>query len=326
MDAQIGRTNARNLSSTLCAQDGMIGPGFVGEYVMRLDDEEESVNFEDRTGNRGGGDFGFPMGGGGLPLGRSMGCGTLAIVIIVALVFGVNPMQILGGDMTGTAPHQQQAPATVGQSTLDPQVKSVVLKVLGSTERRWADIFAKDGQRYRPTRLVLYSGSGQSGCGSAQSAMGPFYCPADESIYLDTDFFGELANRFGAGGDFVAAYVIAHEVGHHVQKLTGVADQMQAAQQRANTAQGNKLQVAMELQADCYAGVWANNDTNLMEPGDAEEGLRAAHQIGDDVLQRAAQGVVVEASFTHGSAEQRMTWLKKGLETGDPQQCETFGR
>ncbi len=292
---------------------------------MRLDDEEESVNFEDRTGNRGGG-FGFPMGGGGLQLGRSMGCGTLAIVIVVALIFGVNPMQILGGDMTGSAPHQRQGPATAAQSTLDPQVKSVVLKVLGSTERRWTEIFAKEGQRYRPTKLVLYSGSDQSGCGSARSAMGPFYCPADEGIYLDTDFFDELANRFGAGGDFAAAYVIAHEVGHHVQKLTGVADQVQEAQQRASKVEGNQLQVAMELQADCYAGVWAKNDTNLMEPGDAEEGLRAAHQIGDDVLQRAAQGVVVESSFTHGSAEQRMTWLKKGLQTGDPAQCDTFRR
>jgi len=156
--------------------------------------------------------------------------------------------------------------------------------------------------------------------------MGPFYCPADEGVYLDTDFYGELSQRFGAAGDFAQAYVIAHEVGHHIQKLTGVADQVQAAQQRASRTQGNQLQVAMELQADCYAGVWAAQNRERMEPGDVEEGLRAAHQIGDDVLQRASQGVVIPESFTHGSAEQRMAWLKKGLETGDPDQCDTFGR
>ena len=296
---------------------------------MRLDDEQESGNFEDRTGqSSGGGGFRFPMGGGGgLPIGGRMGCGTLIIVIIAALVFGINPMQILGGDpggTTGSSPQSQTSGAT-GQSTLDPQIKSTMLKVLGSTERRWTDMFAKSGTQYRPPTLVFYSRNNQSGCGAAQSAMGPFYCPADEKIYLDTDFFGELANRFGAGGDFAAAYVIAHEVGHHVQQLTGVADRVQKEQQRASQVQGNRLQVAMELQADCYAGVWARNDTNLIESGDIEEGLRAAHQIGDDVLQKASQGVVVEAAFTHGSAEQRMTWLKRGLDSGDPAQCNTFG-
>ncbi len=295
---------------------------------MRLDDEQESGNFEDRTGQSSGGGFRFPMGGGGgLPIGGRMGCGTLIIVIIAALVFGINPMQILGGDpsgTTGSSPQSQTSNAT-GQSTLDPQIKSTMLKVLGSTERRWTDMFAKSGTQYRPPTLVFYSRSNQSGCGAAQSAMGPFYCPADEKIYLDTDFFGELANRFGAGGDFAAAYVIAHEVGHHVQQLTGVADRVQKEQQRASQVQGNRLQVAMELQADCYAGVWARNDTNLIESGDIEEGLRAAHQIGDDVLQKASQGVVVEAAFTHGSAEQRMTWLKRGLDSGDPAQCNTFG-
>ena len=156
--------------------------------------------------------------------------------------------------------------------------------------------------------------------------MGPFYCPADEGIYLDTSFYDELSQRFGASGDFAQAYVIAHEYGHHIQKLTGVADQVQAAQQRASRTQGNQLQVAMELQADCYAGVWASLNKDRMEPGDVEEGLRAAHQIGDDVLQRQSQGIVVPESFTHGSAEQRMTWLKKGLQTGDPEQCDTFRR
>ena len=293
---------------------------------MRLDDEQESTNFEDRTGQRGGGRFGFPAGGGGgLPISGRMGCGTLAIVIIAALVFGVNPMQILGGDPSGVGTTPQiQSGATAEGSTLNPQVKSVVLKVLGSTERRWSDLFRSSGNPYRAPKLVFYSENNQSGCGAAQSAMGPFYCPADEGIYLDTEFFGELAQRFGAGGDFAAAYVIAHEVGHHVQKLTGVADQVQRAQQRASQTQGNRLQVAMELQADCYAGVWARNDTNLLETGDIEEGLRAAEAIGDDRLQRASQGVVVPESFTHGSSQQRMAWLKRGLDSGDPAQCDTF--
>lgn len=291
---------------------------------MRLDDEQESSNFEDRTGQRGGG-FGFPGGGGGLPVSGRMGCGTIVIIAIAALIFGVNPMQIIGGgEMVGSTP-QIQTGGSNAQSTLDPQVKSAVLKILGSTERRWTDLFGRNNVGYRAPKLVFYSGSNQSGCGAAQSAMGPFYCPADEGIYLDTEFFGELANRFGAGGDFAAAYVIAHEVGHHVQKLTGVADQVQNAQARASRVEGNRLQVAMELQADCYAGVWARNDTNLLEAGDIEEGLRAAEAIGDDRLQRASQGVVVPESFTHGSSAQRMAWLKRGLDSGDPAQCNTFG-
>jgi uncharacterized protein len=293
---------------------------------MRLDDEQESTNFEDRTGRRSGG-FGFPRGGGGgLPVTGKAGCGTILVVLIAALVFGVNPSTILGD---GVMPTQQEQPGPAqsgasGQSTIDPKVRSIVLKVLGSTERRWTEMFAAAGQKYRPTTLVFYTNNDRSGCGSAQAAMGPFYCPADEGIYLDVSFFNELAGRFGAGGDFAAAYVIAHEVGHHIQKLTGVADQVRQKQARVSEVQGNQLQVRMELQADCYAGVWAARDTNLMEPGDAEEGLRAAQAIGDDVLQKRSQGYVVESAFTHGSAEQRMRWLKRGLETGDPEQCDTF--
>ncbi len=295
---------------------------------MRLDDEAESVNFEDRTGDRVGGGFGFPGGGGGMQMGRSMGCGTLILVILGAVVFGMNPADILGGggQQVGQQPQvTQAAPGSgQGQSQLDPRVKKVVLQVLGSTERRWTPILAKEGVQYRPTTLVFYKDRNQSGCGSAQAAMGPFYCPADEKIYLDTSFFDELSTRFGAGGDFAAAYVIAHEVGHHIQHITGLANQVRKAQSRANETQGNQLQVRMELQADCYAGVWAANDTNLMEPGDAEEGLRAAHQIGDDVLQKQAQGFAVESSFTHGSAAQRMEALKRGLTTGDQAQCDVY--
>ena len=302
---------------------------------MRLDDEQESTNFEDRTGQSSGrrsGGFGFPgRGGGGLPVSGKAGCGTILIVVIAALVFGVNPSTMLGDGVFPTG-QEQPGPAQLGQggsnaagqSTIDPKVRSIVLKVLGSTERRWTEMFAAAGQKYRPTTLVFYTDNNQSGCGAAQAAMGPFYCPADEGIYLDVNFFNELASRFGAGGDFAAAYVIAHEVGHHIQKVTGVADQVRQQQARVSEVQGNQLQVRMELQADCYAGVWAARDTNLMEPGDAEEGLRAASAIGDDVLQKKSQGYVVESAFTHGSAEQRMRWLKRGLETGDPEQCDTF--
>ena len=293
---------------------------------MRLDDMDTSdVEVDDQRGS-GGGRFGFPMGGGALPLGRSMGCGTLALVIVIALVFGVNPMQILGVDPGGlptqVAPQDQAAPA--GQGCDANAASRFSCQALKSTTLTWTALFPD--KRYRPPHIAFYSGGGQSGCGAAQSAMGPFYCPADEGIYLDTDFYGELSQRFGAAGDFAQAYVIAHEVGHHVQKLTGVAEKVQAAQQTAGRIQGNRLQVAMELQADCYAGVWAAHNRERLEPGDVQEGLRAAHQIGDDVLQRATQGVVVPESFTHGSAEQRMSWLKRGLETGDPSQCNTFGQ
>lgn len=293
---------------------------------MRLDDIDTSdVEVDDQRG-RGGGGFGFPMGSGGLPLGRSMGCGTLALVIIIALVLGVNPMQMLTGDLTMPPPAQI---SPQGQANAEPQgcdadaASRFSCRTLKSTTLTWSKLFP-EGQ-YRPPHIAFYSGGGQSGCGAAQSAMGPFYCPADEGVYLDTDFYGELSQRFGAAGDFAQAYVIAHEVGHHVQNLTGVAERVQAAQQRTSRTEGNRLQVKMELQADCYAGVWAAQNRERMEPGDVEEGLRAAHQIGDDVLQKAAQGVVIPESFTHGSAEQRMAWLKRGLESGDPGQCETFG-
>jgi uncharacterized protein len=293
---------------------------------MRLDDEAESINFEDRTGDRSGsGGFGFPGGGGGMQMGRSMGCGSLIIVILGALLFNVDLSGVLGGgQQVGQQPQQTQRSAPQGQSQLDPSVKEMVRKVLGSTERRWTDIFAKEGLQYSPTTLVFYKDRVQSGCGSATSDAGPFYCPADKQIYLDVGFFQEMSNRFGASGDFAAAYVIAHEVGHHIQNITGLAAKVRQAQSGVSQTQGNQLQVRMELQADCYAGVWAANDTNLLESGDVEEGLRAAHQIGDDVLQKQAQGFAVESSFTHGSAAQRMEALKRGLTTGDQAQCDVY--
>ena len=292
---------------------------------MRLDGEDESNNIEDARGQGGG--FRLPGGGGGgLSFGGGrMGCGGLVVVIVLALVFGVNPMTLLGGG--GGAPVQQQ----IGQPQMDeaPRAPSetdrFVAKVLSTTERTWGEIFpAEVGEAYREPKLVLFSDSVRSGCGAAQSAMGPFYCPADQKIYLDQSFFDELSRRFGAPGDFAAAYVIAHEVGHHVQKLLGISDQVSAAQDRASRTQGNALSVRLELQADCLAGVWANKNQTLLEPGDVEEAMRAATAIGDDTLQKAAQGVVVPESFTHGSSAQRTKWFMQGMRDGTIAGCDTF--
>lgn len=295
---------------------------------MRLDDERESSNFEIQQGRSG---LGGGLGGGNLlgmllPLiGSRFGCGGIAVVLIVMLVMsGGGGLGTLLNGLTGggaMAPHEQTAPRTPGELS---EIQRISLKVLGSTERRWEEIFAADGSTYPPPTLVFYSRNGMSGCGAAQSAMGPFYCPADRKIYLDTEFFREMETRFNAPGDFPIGYIIAHEVGHHIQTITGKAQEVREAQQRVSREDGNALQVRMELQADCYAGVWAARDQNLMEPGDLEEGMRAAHAIGDDTLMENAGRTPVESMFTHGSAEQRMAWLKRGLDTGDPAACDTF--
>ena len=292
---------------------------------MRLDDEQESSNYEIQRGGGGMGGFGG-MGGGGnligmlLPMiGSRFGCGGIVIALAV-LAF----LQFGGGLMSGGGPvtqTEQSAPA--GEKGDLTQVQSFSLKVLHTTERVWGDIFREHGQTYQPTVLSFYSQSGRSDCGAAQSAMGPFYCPLDKKIYLDTDFFNELRQRFGAPGDFAQAYVIAHEVGHHIQDLEGTLGQVNQAQRSAGEAQANAMQVKVELQADCYAGVWGKR-TGLMEPGDMEEGLRAAQAIGDDTLQREAGQRPMPDSFTHGTSEQRMAWLRRGLETGDPASCDTF--
>jgi len=291
---------------------------------MRLDDEQESSNFEIQSPGSSRAGFG---GGGGLGMllpfvFSRFGCGGVVVLGIVMLAFG--GLGDLGSLISPTqqASSPQQETASSGELT---DIQRTSLKVLGSTERRWTEMFAAEGKRYTPTTLVFYSRNGQSGCGAAQSAMGPFYCPADQKIYIDTQFFEEMQSRFNAPGDFPAAYVIAHEVGHHIQNLDGTADRVRTAQQRASRAEGNALQVAMELQADCYAGVWAANDKNLLEPGDVEEGLGAAQAIGDDTLQRAGGQRPVPESFTHGSAAQRQQWLTRGLQSGDPAQCNTFG-
>ena len=294
---------------------------------MRLGDEQESVNFEDRSGQRfGGGGFG----GGGLPM---MLIGLVAsrfgIVGVLVLALGYCALSSLGGsgDMSGTPSQVQSGPAAA--TTVDPATRTLVLRVLGSTERQWTRLFAARNAQYQPAPIVFYTQTNRSGCGIAQAAMGPFYCPTDQKIYLDVSFFDELQNRFGASGDFAQAYVIAHEVGHHIQKLTGVLDSAQRAQQGVSAAEANAIQVKVELQADCYAGVWGGNardaqGRSLLEPGDVQEGLGAASAIGDDNLQRQSQGQVSPESFTHGSAKQRSEWLRRGLESGDPAQCDTF--
>jgi predicted metalloprotease len=291
---------------------------------MRLGDEDPSGNFIDRTG-RGGGFGGF--GGGG---GNMLGCllplvaSRFGVVGVLVLLLGYCALTTFGGGGGGLLPTSTSPSVTAPgqanpQSTLDPNTKDLMTRVLGSTERRWSEIFARSGARYTPTTMVAYSNSDRSGCGAAQSAMGPFYCPVDKRIYIDPEFFNELSRRFGAPGDFAMAYVIAHEVGHHVQDLEGTLDRARNAQAGVGTAEGNALQVKIELQADCYAGVWASNDKNLMEPGDLEEGLTAARAIGDDQL---TQGRVSPDNFTHGTSAQRMNALRTGLTTGDPAACK----
>jgi predicted metalloprotease len=287
---------------------------------MRLGDEDPSGNFIDRTGRGGFGGFG---GGGGNMLGclLPLVASRFGMVGVLILLLGYCALSSLGGG-GGLLGGGQPVSAPSGQSTIDPATRDVLTRVLGSTERRWSELFARAGAQYKPTTMVAYSNTDQSGCGVAQAAMGPFYCPTDQSIYIDPQFFNELSQRFGAPGDFAMAYVIAHEVGHHVQNLQGTLDRAQQAQSRAGRTQGNQIQVSVELQADCYAGVWAANDRNLMEPGDLEEGMRAAEAIGDDTLQRQSQGRVRPESFTHGSAAQRQAALRRGLETGDPAACQ----
>ena len=290
---------------------------------MRLDDQRESGNFQDDTG-RGGMGFGGGSGGGGLGLIFSLVASRFGIVGIIILALGYCALQSFGGGLVGGGGlPSSSASAPAGKSSLDPTTEHFTLKVLGSTEDTWSKLI----NGYQPTKLVYYSGSDDSGCGAAQSAMGPFYCPTDKKIYLDTSFFNELSQRFQAPGDFAMAYVIAHEVGHHVQDMQGLLDKAHNAQSRLGDTAGNAVQVGIELQADCYAGVWAKNardskGQSIMEAGDIEEGLKAADAIGDDTLQRETQGRVMPDKFTHGSSAQRVAALRKGFTTGDPAQCQ----
>jgi predicted metalloprotease len=247
----------------------------------------------------------------------------LILVLIISFITGTNPLEFLQ-IVDQAAPADSSGPAGPPPAN-DPQAQKVGA-VLAETEDAWHAIFRANGATYQEPQLILYEGQVSSACGMASSAVGPFYCPGDRSVYLDLSFFRELHQRLGAPGDFAEAYVIAHEVGHHVQTLTGLSERVQAARARASETEANQLSVRQELQADCYAGVWANrvNKRNWLEPGDVEEGLRAAAAIGDDRLQRQSQGYVVPESFTHGSSQQRQQWLQRGLQTGDIRQCDTF--
>ena len=294
---------------------------------MRLDGERESSNVEDMRsggGGGGGGGGGFRMGGG-----RGIGLGPVAIALVAGWIFGINPLTILGalgggGGMVEPAP-QQQAPAQPASSD-EPMVR-FVKQVLGSTEDVWAVQFQQAGSTYQAPKLALFRGSVPTACGQGQSAMGPFYCPGDHKVYLDLGFYEVMKSRLGAPGDFAQAYVIAHEVGHHVQNLMGITSKVDSMRGRVSEAQGNALSVRLELQADCFAGVWAHHadaTRQILEQGDVEEALNAASQIGDDALQRKSQGTVVPESFTHGTSAQRVAWFKRGLQTGSVQQCNTF--
>ncbi|GGI77540.1 flagellar biosynthesis protein FlgM [Polymorphobacter multimanifer] len=297
---------------------------------MRLDDQRESSNVEDRRGMGGGGGRGGGNLLGGL-IGGRMGIGGLIVVGIIALVLGINPLTLLGGGggaPGGGAPREQIGqPNPASGPALQPasDMDRLVARAPATTEDSWGEAFPREvGAPYQPPTLVLSSGGVDSACGSASSAMGPFYCPGDRKVYLDQSFFDQLAQRFGAPGDFAAAYVIAHEVGHHIQTITGISEQVRGAQARASKTEGNALQVRMELQADCLAGVWAQAHKDLLDEGDVDEALAAANAIGDDTLQRAAQGTVVPESFTHGSSAQRKSWFMNGFRGGTIASCDTF--
>ena len=281
---------------------------------MRLGDAPESEHFEDRTGQSGG--IGFGGGGGVLGLLIPLVASRFGIVGILILVLGYCALSSLGGG-GGIIGGGGGPSGPTGESKLTPQSRQLLTGVLGSTEQVWGQLFQQAGSTYQPTTLVAYTNTNQSGCGAAQAAMGPFYCPTDQKIYIDPQFFNELERRFGAPGDFAQAYVIAHEVGHHIQNLEGTLDRAQASQARMGTAEGNQVQVGVELQADCYAGVWAKR-SGLLEQGDIEEGMRAAEAIGDDML---TQGRVSPDNFTHGTSAQRMEALRRGLSSGNPASC-----
>ena len=290
---------------------------------MKWEGNRESDNVEDRRGEGGGGGGGFGFGG------RSIGIGTIVVALVGGWVLGVNPMTILsmlsgggGGSQVSTQP---QAPAQ--QPPADDEMARFVKTVLADTEDTWSNLFKAEGSSYVKPKLVLFSGSIPTACGAGESATGPFYCPGDQKVYLDLDFFNLMQQRFKVSGEFAQAYVIAHEVGHHVQNLMGLSEKVDNARRTASERQANAMSVRLELQADCFAGVWAyhaNAERKILEQGDVAAALKAATAIGDDALQRQAQGHVVPDSFTHGTSAQRVRWFTKGIESGQISQCNTF--
>ena len=291
---------------------------------MRMDGQEESSNVEDVRGMSGGG------GGGGMGFGgRSVGIGGVIIAVIAGWIFGINPLTLLGlmpSSGGGQVAQQQQGPAPAPPP--DDAGAKFVSRVLRSTETTWTDVFRESGRTYQPPKLMLFSGSYPTACGQGQAAMGPFYCPNDQKVYIDLRFYRVLEQKLGAPGQFAQAYVIAHEVGHHVQNQLGIMEKVDAMRGRGGEAQANALSVRVELQADCFAGVWAARSQKeqgwRLDPGDIEQALNAASQIGDDTLQQKSRGTVVPESFTHGTSAQRVSWFKRGVQSGSVDQCNTF--
>ena len=291
----------------------------------------QSDNIEDRRGMSAGSGDPFSRGGMRVPIGRrggGIGIGGLLVILLISWVLGINPLTLLtGGDLSmdgGGTTQQQSGTRPQGQSS--DETTAFVRTVLAETEDTWSGIFQSAGETYQKPTLVLFSGQVSSACGNASAASGPFYCPGDRKVYLDTNFFKELDQRFGAAGDFAQAYVIAHEVGHHVQNLTGVLPEFNRRRQSMSQVDANKMSVRVELQADCYAGIWGKftEQKGILEAGDLEEALNAAHQIGDDTLQKQTQGYVVPDSFNHGTSAQRMEWFKRGFQSGRVEDCDTF--
>ena len=278
---------------------------------MRWQMSRKSTNVEDRRG-------------GTMPRAGGIGCLGLIVIMAIAYFTGNNPLELLQQVGTDTSGPVQQRTSTPAANDTEGEF---VRHVLGSTEDAWGQVFASSGMQYRPPTLVLFEDQVQSACGFNSAAVGPFYCPPDEKVYIDLSFFNQLSHQFGASGDFARAYVIAHEVGHHVQNLLGVSDQIEQARSRASERQSNQLSVLLELQADCLAGVWghyANQKERILDPGDIEAGLNAAQAIGDDLIQKRSQGYVNRDSFTHGSSEQRAYWLRRGLESGRVEACNVM--
>lgn len=281
---------------------------------MRMDDQRESDNVEDRRG------------GGGLPGPGGLGIIATLLALAAGHYLGIDPREVLG--LLSQVQHEAAAPPASHKPPADDAEARFVSKVLADTEDSWGEIFRRAGKEYQPPRLVLFSGRTPTACGTGSTAMGPFYCPGDRKVYIDLEFYRELERRYRAPGQFAQAYVIAHEVGHHVQNLMGISAKVHQAEQRARSqAEANGYSVRLELQADCFAGVWgyrAEHIGHRLEPGEVEQALRAASAIGDDTLQKQARGYAVPDSFTHGSAEQRVRWFERGMQSGDPRQCNTF--
>lgn len=300
------------------------------QIIMRFDPEQESDNVEDIRGQGG------TRRGAGMGRGVGLGGGGIILMLVIGYLSGQNPLQILGSIaeqqlQQGQSQHHPMQPApgqhTQARPAEENRAAKFISQVLRDTEKTWPNVLAQVGLRYVEPKLVLFTGAVDSACGYHSSAVGPFYCPADQKVYIDLSFFDELSRKFGAPGDFAQAYVVAHEIGHHVQTLSGVSKRIHALRGRVSEEDANQLSVLQELQADCYAGIWAHHaqkERQVLEEGDIEEGLRAASAIGDDKLQKQAQGYVVPESFTHGSSKQRVEWFGRGLQTGSFEACDTL--